>query len=632
MARNITVTFDDGTTHVYQNAPDDITPDQVQQRAQSDFGKNITALDGGRKSEPAKEEGYLKETVKNALHTQGLAARSAIEGIAGIPEGAYNTASLLANALRGRLPQEGHKNEWGVPDTINTQQYGTAVANKLGLPQADETNPTEKIGMDIGRAVIGGAVGSGVAKALGNMPKLAQILGANNPVRTALGTAAAVGAGDIAQEATKESDDPMVKYGVPMVAGIGANMAVGGTAKAGSYIMNPAERAAGALARQEANLAKAQQRLPDDLTTELTPYNAELYAGTKPTAAMIYRNPAIGSAETMARLRNKEAFFTRDEENARLIAQALRDKAESGNAKTMLNQLNAQTTPLREQAIEQAAQTGGFQQPVAQRVNDLLTQAGTRYEPQIKTLTNPIQQVLESPDVHPLDLYARRKALSDALNNKSPLTMDELTNAAKNQRREATILKQSIDEGLNQASGGKWSDYINTHREGMKPINDVEAWQAVAKRFENKPEIEQGIPRVTPAALRQAISNETFSRDNRDLLLPKSRKEANAMIQTLNAMERAKDARAAINGSQTTPLAMQAMKSMIPEKGKPVASALSMAKNFLTGNTALDDAILNPEKLPALIELAVKNKDETLLNALRNATVRQSLINQQGAQ
>jgi hypothetical protein len=50
--RNITITFDDGSTHVYQNAPDEVTPEQVQDRAQRDFGKSVTAIDGGRKSQP----------------------------------------------------------------------------------------------------------------------------------------------------------------------------------------------------------------------------------------------------------------------------------------------------------------------------------------------------------------------------------------------------------------------------------------------------------------------------------------------------------------------------------------------------------------------------------------------------
>ena len=50
MARDITVTFDDGSTAIYKGAPDNITPDAVTARAQQDYGKNVTALDGGRKT------------------------------------------------------------------------------------------------------------------------------------------------------------------------------------------------------------------------------------------------------------------------------------------------------------------------------------------------------------------------------------------------------------------------------------------------------------------------------------------------------------------------------------------------------------------------------------------------------
>lgn len=65
MPRNITVTFDDGTTHVYRNAPDNLTPDQVSARAQSEFGKSVTGLDGGKKaSESGMFDGVI-DTVKN---------------------------------------------------------------------------------------------------------------------------------------------------------------------------------------------------------------------------------------------------------------------------------------------------------------------------------------------------------------------------------------------------------------------------------------------------------------------------------------------------------------------------------------------------------------------------------------
>ncbi len=54
MPRNITVTFDDGSTHVYQNAPDDVTPEAVSARAQQEFSKAVTSLDGGRPAQKTK--------------------------------------------------------------------------------------------------------------------------------------------------------------------------------------------------------------------------------------------------------------------------------------------------------------------------------------------------------------------------------------------------------------------------------------------------------------------------------------------------------------------------------------------------------------------------------------------------
>ena len=48
MPRSVTVTFADGTSHVYENVPDDATPNQVEARAQRDFpGQPISQIMGG---------------------------------------------------------------------------------------------------------------------------------------------------------------------------------------------------------------------------------------------------------------------------------------------------------------------------------------------------------------------------------------------------------------------------------------------------------------------------------------------------------------------------------------------------------------------------------------------------------
>ena len=75
MPRNITVTFDDGSSHVYNNAPDDVTPEQIEARASRDFaGKRVTALDGGR-GRPA--------------------ARQRVPDIPGTPEGYADRVAMI---------------------------------------------------------------------------------------------------------------------------------------------------------------------------------------------------------------------------------------------------------------------------------------------------------------------------------------------------------------------------------------------------------------------------------------------------------------------------------------------------------------------------------------------------------
>src|SRR6516164_9834318 len=89
MTRNITVEFDDGSSHRYENAPDDVTPEQITERAQKDFaGRTVTHLDGGKATtkpeKPAKSpdkkdeysseeyEAYKKQAVPDANIRQNL--------------------------------------------------------------------------------------------------------------------------------------------------------------------------------------------------------------------------------------------------------------------------------------------------------------------------------------------------------------------------------------------------------------------------------------------------------------------------------------------------------------------------------------------------------------------------------
>lgn len=165
MPRNITITFDDGTTHVYQNAPDDITPKSAYDRAAQEFsGKKIKNIDGGRQTAAAPERtvmGYLGETagniipsgaamiggmyeaVTNPVETAkglGLAAYGGARNLAEVtlPEGAFDViksvenpevakqAVDVANAIGGIYKQRyGSINQ--LLDTIRTDPVGAAA-------------------------------------------------------------------------------------------------------------------------------------------------------------------------------------------------------------------------------------------------------------------------------------------------------------------------------------------------------------------------------------------------------------------------------------------------------------------------------------------------------------------------
>ena len=75
MPRDITVTLEDGSSHVYKNAPDSVTPEQVQARAEQEFGLGVKALDGGKP----------KSGLEKAAHMAKVGGAALFRGLAGLP-------------------------------------------------------------------------------------------------------------------------------------------------------------------------------------------------------------------------------------------------------------------------------------------------------------------------------------------------------------------------------------------------------------------------------------------------------------------------------------------------------------------------------------------------------------------
>ena len=52
MPKSVTVNFEDGSSHVYDNVPDDVNDSQVQERAASQFNKKVADVGSGTTPAP----------------------------------------------------------------------------------------------------------------------------------------------------------------------------------------------------------------------------------------------------------------------------------------------------------------------------------------------------------------------------------------------------------------------------------------------------------------------------------------------------------------------------------------------------------------------------------------------------
>ena len=144
MARDITVTFDDGSTALYKGAPDNITPEAVTSRAQQDYGKNVTALDGGRKGDTSGFIPALTSSFRGSAGeaTEALGELTGIDALAKFGKeqreksaGMYTpTTEADVEAAQGAIPTAGK-----YLSKYLTEPVGEAVgsiAGRYGAPMA----------------------------------------------------------------------------------------------------------------------------------------------------------------------------------------------------------------------------------------------------------------------------------------------------------------------------------------------------------------------------------------------------------------------------------------------------------------------------------------------------------------
>lgn len=156
MPRDITVTFEDGTNHVYKGAPDDITPDAVQARAQKEFNKPIVNLDGGVPtirqnvgSEPQRRNYAISEVPMAAVTNIPKSTAEAVMGVYQAVTSPEETLKTISQAIGGgfynALPKQAQK--FVVDITQNPEGLKKAIdtANAIGGIYTDRYGDWEKI-------------------------------------------------------------------------------------------------------------------------------------------------------------------------------------------------------------------------------------------------------------------------------------------------------------------------------------------------------------------------------------------------------------------------------------------------------------------------------------------------------
>jgi len=190
MARDITVTFEDGTVHVYRGAPDDITPDQVQARAQKDFNKAVKAMDGGLPpsasvTAPPGQTPSAGPFASSPPEPEGIPfGRQVAQTLGNIAAGGLRGAASIGSTLM-ELARTGPQGLGGQPlRTIipRIQERGSQLSADLQSLGAEPESLAFK-GTKIG-AEIAGTLGVGPALAAG-----ARVAGAGAPVVAALQSA-----------------------------------------------------------------------------------------------------------------------------------------------------------------------------------------------------------------------------------------------------------------------------------------------------------------------------------------------------------------------------------------------------------------------------------------------------------
>jgi hypothetical protein len=320
MPRDITVTFEDGSTHVYRQAPDNVTPEQVTQRASKEFGKGVSALDGGRASVKA------GQTIRDIPRQVGLTARYGLEGLG-------QAAEIVTEPLR-RIVVNPILGAMGKAPAASTGRAASSLADTMGLPSP--VNADERVVGDAARLLASGGGMMGVARGVaGATQGVTRAVASQMAAQPVIQSAGAVGAGLAGGSVREAGGGPMEQFAAALAGGIAggvgaaktADLAKRGAAAVKSAMVPRADRITQAdgvieLAAQRSGID--WQSLAPDVRNTLRGEVADALSTGRPLDAkalqrlMVFRS--TGTTPTVGMLTQNPVAITREKNLAKMAA------------------------------------------------------------------------------------------------------------------------------------------------------------------------------------------------------------------------------------------------------------------------------------------------------------------------
>ena len=485
MAKIARFQFPDGKIGKFE-VPDDYTPEQ----ASSEIEAQV----------------YGKPQESNLSRLAGLGGRAVLEGVAGVPAGIYNAVSSLGNL---GMPKNRPVTPLTPPENINTQQYGTKLADYLGLPQPTEG---EAIPMEVARTVSSFAVPLGMLSKVKSIPSTAaNILGSNAPKATAV----TAGLSKYATEKAKERELPeWAQTAIGVGTGLGSGGVLGMVAPTSRAVLRTGQNVAGQLEPLAGRLLNRQAGEEAGAVANLLESGG--VQGVKPIAGFQPKTSDIAGNAGISAL----ARFVENDPNASTIlserlfnnAKSLKDyvnKTIGSNANIakkedyLYDVVNTVSKPMRERNLPT-----NIDNVMASIDEAMLKHKGN---PSIESALQSIKEKIPKGDVGFNEVYNFKQYIDDALRGKydDPASMQiaKSGTALNNVKKE---LAQSL--GAVEPEFGK---FLKTQAIGVRQLNQSKQAEKMINQATNKTPIisnrtgvqEEVFP-LSAANLRTQILNE----------------------------------------------------------------------------------------------------------------------------